>query len=556
MQNLLLFLGLLSLLHPVYVSDTFDDDTVNSRWVISKDAKFNGTWGFETRKVDFSNGTIKGIAALSPSNYHAISTKKEFKATGDTFVLQFENKIQSSSFSCGGSYIKLLSENFTPADFNNENPFVIMFGPDKCGETNQIHFIYRTQNPVNKVWSEHKLKTKIPGLYDNVTHLYTLVIKKDDTFEIKIDNKVKTTGDLHDDELFDTPFQPSKTIPDPTDSKPSDWVDIEQIPDPTDKKPEDWDENEPATILDPNAKKPEDWKEDEPLEIDDVNSVKPEGWNENEDGPFQPGKIDNPYCAEHGCGPWKAPEIKNPKFKGKWKAKMIPNPEFKGKWKAREIDNPNFFTPAKNLYLVGSVYGLGFELVTPVEQWFGGIYIGDSEAEAANFAKEHWAAVNAAEVAEKEKYAKKKKSEEYSELLGKLGKGGVKENLMTLAELANEIYIDHPVLTIVGIILFIGVFVGLIVCCWLCCCPGKNEVEDTGIKDERTTGEEKTKDGEEEEEEEQDDENEVEKDEDDDEKEDEGEKRKEITNVKSGDKKKARGGSSDSKKGKNKEKNK
>ena len=46
-------------------------------------------------------------------------------------------------------------------------------------------------------------------------------------------------------------------IDDPSDFKPSDWVDAAEIPDPKATKPDDWDEDAPATILDMSAEKPE-----------------------------------------------------------------------------------------------------------------------------------------------------------------------------------------------------------------------------------------------------------------------------------------------------------
>lgn len=46
---------------------------------------------------------------------------------------------------CGGAYLKLLQDNkkFKPEEFSNASPYVIMFGPDKCGTTNKV----RTSNP-------------------------------------------------------------------------------------------------------------------------------------------------------------------------------------------------------------------------------------------------------------------------------------------------------------------------------------------------------------------------------------------------------------------------
>ena len=40
--------------------------------------------------------------------------------------------------------------------------------------------------------------------------------------------------------------------------------------------------------------------------------------------------VDNPLCeSAPGCGEWKRPQIKNPKYKGKWRPDMIDNPAYK-----------------------------------------------------------------------------------------------------------------------------------------------------------------------------------------------------------------------------------
>lgn len=69
---------------------------------------------------------------------------------------------------------------------------------------------------------------------DEYTHLYTLVVNPDNTYEVKIDNKKVESGNLEDD--WD--FLPPKKIKDPEAKKPEDWDDREKIPDPDDKKPE------------------------------------------------------------------------------------------------------------------------------------------------------------------------------------------------------------------------------------------------------------------------------------------------------------------------------
>ena len=69
---------------------------------------------------------------------------------------------------------------------------------------------------------------------DELTHLYTLVLKPDNTYVVKIDNKEIGSGKLEED--WD--FLPPKTIPDPEAKKPEDWDDKPKIDDPEATKPE------------------------------------------------------------------------------------------------------------------------------------------------------------------------------------------------------------------------------------------------------------------------------------------------------------------------------
>lgn len=69
---------------------------------------------------------------------------------------------------------------------------------------------------------------------DEYTHLYTLIVNSDNTYEVKIDNKKVESGSLEED--WD--FLPPKKIKDPEAKKPEDWDEREKIDDPDDKKPE------------------------------------------------------------------------------------------------------------------------------------------------------------------------------------------------------------------------------------------------------------------------------------------------------------------------------
>ena len=84
---------------------------------------------------------------------------------------------------------------------------------------------------------------------DVFTHLYTLIVNPDGTYEVLIDNEKAESGTLEED--WD--FLPPKEIKDPEAKKPEDWDDREKIDDPEDTKPEDWEK--PEHIADPDATK-------------------------------------------------------------------------------------------------------------------------------------------------------------------------------------------------------------------------------------------------------------------------------------------------------------
>jgi len=77
----------------------------------------------------------------NPAAHHAISAKFPTKIdnNGKTFVAQYEVKLQNG-LECGGAYMKLLRDNeaLHAEEFSNASPYVIMFGPDKCGATNKV----------------------------------------------------------------------------------------------------------------------------------------------------------------------------------------------------------------------------------------------------------------------------------------------------------------------------------------------------------------------------------------------------------------------------------
>lgn len=296
--------------------------------------------------------------------------------------------------------MKLLRENkaLHQDEFSNTTPYVIMFGPDKCGHTNKVHFIINHKNPKTGVYEEKHLTSPPTAKIVKTSELYTLIIHPNNTYVIKQNNEVAKTGSLLED--FTPPINPEKEIDDPKDKKPDDWVDEARIPDPDAKKPDDWDEDAPFEIPDEDATMPDDWLVDEPTTVPDPEAKKPEDWDDEEDGDWIPPTIPNPKCAEvSGCGEWTRPMKSNPAYKGKWTPPYIDNPAYKGVWKPRKIKNPDYFedkTPS-NLEPMGAI---GFEIWTMQNGiTFDNIYIGHSVEDAEKFAKETWGVKHPVEVA-------------------------------------------------------------------------------------------------------------------------------------------------------------
>jgi len=345
----------------VYFSENFSGDW-ESRWVQSKNKESEGTQGpWKVSHGKFYNDAEedKGLQTGQDARFYQISAKfPPFSNKGKTLYVQYSVK-HEQNIDCGGGYLKLLPSTTDQKNFNGDQEYFIMFGPDICGSsTKKTHLIFTNKG------KNHLIKKEIRVESDELTHLYTLIVNPDNTYQVNIDGKEASKGSLKED--FD--ILAPKEIPDPNAHKPSDWVDERQIPDPTDKKPADWD-NVPRETKDPDAKKPEDWDD----ELDGV---------------------------------WEAPMIANPEYKGEWRAKMIDNPAYKGEWVHPKIANPDYHDD-------DTIYSFNDIGVIGVEVWqvkagtiFDNFLVTDDAAEA-----EKWAA-KTVKTQEGEKKMKDKADEE------------------------------------------------------------------------------------------------------------------------------------------------
>ncbi|XP_039509667.1 calnexin [Pimephales promelas] len=393
-----------------YFAESFDKGTLQG-WVLSqakKDgideeiAKYDGKWEVEEMQNTKLPGD-KGLVLKSKAKHHAISGLLLRPFTFDTkpLILQYEVNFQTG-IDCGGAYVKLLSQ--TPdldlAQFVDKTPYTIMFGPDKCGEDYKLHFIFRHKNPKTGEFEEKHAKKPDADLRayytDKKTHLYTLVLNPDNSFEILIDQTVVNSGSLLSDV---TPaVNPPAEIEDPDDQKPEDWDERPKIQDPDAAKPEDWDEEAPAKIADEDAVKPDGWLDEEPEYISDPEALKPEDWDEDMDGEWEAPQIPNPVCeTAPGCGPWERPMIDNPNYKGKWKPPMIDNPNYQGVWKPRKIPNPDFFEDL-HPFRMSAFSAVGLELWSMSSDiFFDNFFISSDRSVADRWANDGWGLKKAAE---------------------------------------------------------------------------------------------------------------------------------------------------------------
>lgn len=333
----------------VYFQESFNDKGWQDRWTVSTEWKPKselGEWKW-TSGLWNPDSTDKGIQTGEDARHYGLSAKlsEAFTNKDKELVIQFSAK-HEQDLDCGGGYIKLLGD-IDQAKFGGDTPYQVMFGPDICGPSNRkthVIFHYPPKNDNLLIKNEVRVES------DRLTHLYTLVVRPDNTFEVLIDQESARTGSLEEGWDFLLP----KEIKDPSVKKPADWVDAKKIADPEDVKPAGWDDI-PAEIPDPEATKPEDW-------------------DDEEDGTWEPPLVSNPEYK----GPWKARQIDNPAYKGEWVHPVIPNPDYK--------EDKELYVRAR-----GATH-VGFELwQVKAGTIFDDIIITDSLEEANAFAAKTWA---------------------------------------------------------------------------------------------------------------------------------------------------------------------
>merc|ERR1712134_76098 len=203
-----------------------------------------------------------GIQTVEDSKFFGIAAGFDsFSNKGKDLIIQYQAKYEKD-VECGGGYLKVGPKQSDLSTFGDPTPYNIMFGPDKCGYNKRTHLIFNYDG--KNVLKKSDLSYKQDD--DGTSHLYTLIVKPDNTCRVEIDQEKVYEGSIK----------------------------------------EDWEVLKPKKISDPEDKKPEDWADEE-------------------DGEWEAPMKDNPDFK----GEWFVKRISNPAYKGVWTAREIDNPDFK-----------------------------------------------------------------------------------------------------------------------------------------------------------------------------------------------------------------------------------
>merc|ERR1711881_424678 len=168
-----------------------------------------------------------GIQTQEDSKFFGIAAAFDtWGNKGKDLIIQYQAKYEKD-VECGGGYLKIGPKPSDLSTFGDPTAYNIMFGPDKCGYNKRTHLIFNYDG--KNVLKKSDLAYKQDD--DGTSHLYTLIVKPDNTCRVEIDQEKIYEGSIKED-----------------------WADDSMIDDPEDKKSDDWVEDK--RIVDADAKKP------------------------------------------------------------------------------------------------------------------------------------------------------------------------------------------------------------------------------------------------------------------------------------------------------------
>ncbi|XP_054982658.1 calreticulin-3 isoform X1 [Sorex araneus] len=308
----------------VYFQEEFlDGERWRNRWVQSTNDSSFGHFRLSSGKFYGHKEKDKGLQTTQNSRFYAISARfRPFSNKGRTLVLQYTVK-HEQKMDCGGGYIKIFPAHLDQKQLNRNSQYYIMFGPDICGfDVTKVHVILHFKNQY------HSNKKTIRCKVDGFTHLYTLVLRPDLSYEVRIDGQVAESGDIE----YDWNLVSLKSAAKKTQTEPQAWE-------------QDWDKQ----FLDAGASAPSDW-------------------NSKLDGDLQ------------------APLLQKPPYQDSLKAEGINNDV----WLHHKLKNTNYLTEY-DLSEFENIGAIGLELwQVRSGTIFDNFLITDDEEYAEKFGKATW----------------------------------------------------------------------------------------------------------------------------------------------------------------------
>ncbi|KAM5237940.1 calreticulin-3 [Ctenodactylus gundi] len=179
----------------VYFQEEFlDGEHWRNRWVYSANDSQFGHFRLSSGKFYGHKEKDKGLQTTQNGRFYAISASfPPFSNRAKTLVIQYTVK-HEQKMDCGGGYVKVFPADIEQKNLSRMTPYYIMFGPDICGfDIKKVHVILQFKNEY------HANKKPIRCKVDGFTHLYTLILRPDLTYEVKIDGLSIESGSIEYD---------------------------------------------------------------------------------------------------------------------------------------------------------------------------------------------------------------------------------------------------------------------------------------------------------------------------------------------------------------------
>ena len=102
------------------------------------------------------------------------------------YAIQLKKKLK-----CAGGFIKLFDCNLDQNNLFGGSPYLLQFGPNKCGSNKEI-----TANLFHEGKKYEIQQSTVEPLDDGNTHFYTFIIHPNSSYDILIDGKSVLNGSL------------------------------------------------------------------------------------------------------------------------------------------------------------------------------------------------------------------------------------------------------------------------------------------------------------------------------------------------------------------------